>query len=251
MCVPATSRSAAALARRVAALADPQLRVTYVRSQLLEMGVDDVADLFLVAAHRAEARKAPYQELLLTLSLALLDPTCEAMRRAVSSAAAARGQWELTLLLGGTASTEAEDETAAAPIPDFGRGRTLTLGERKALARRADRQQIAKVLRDPHPDVIRVLLGNPGLTELDVIRLAARRTVTAAVLEAIFRSPRWVLRYSVRKALVLNPRTPPTIALQLAPHLTTQDARLAAASEELDPDLRRACGRGSGGSVVH
>ena len=69
------------------------------------------------------------------------------------------------------------DEDDAQRIPDFGVGRPLTLGERKSLARRPDRDLIARVMRDPNPDVIRILLNNPGLTESDVVRVCARRPV--------------------------------------------------------------------------
>jgi hypothetical protein len=45
------------------------------------------------------------------------------------------------------------------------RGRPLTLGERKALARCHRRELLQHLLRDPHPAVVEVLLGNPHLTE--------------------------------------------------------------------------------------
>ena len=71
---------------------------------------------------------------------------------------------------------------ATSGIPDYGRGRPLTLGERKSLARRPDRAMLDRLLHDPHPDVIRRLLRNPRLTEDDVVRLAARRPGRPEVL---------------------------------------------------------------------
>src|SRR4051812_39736685 len=51
------------------------------------------------------------------------------------------------------------------PVPDYGAGRELTVGERKSLARSPNRRAFDKLLKDPHPLVIQQLLGNPRLTE--------------------------------------------------------------------------------------
>jgi hypothetical protein len=136
-----------------------------------------------------------------------------------------------------------EDDPLAQRVPDFGKGRTVTLGERKSLARRHDRTLIARVLRDPHPHVIRILLGNPAVTEADIVRLCATRPVLGDVLREVFRSPRWIVRYQVRVALMLNPNTPIDMALQIAPHMTTQDLRRAASASDLGEDVKDACRR--------
>ena len=69
------------------------------------------------------------------------------------------------------------------------RGRPLTLGERKSLARTHDRSLIQRVVRDPHPDVIRILLDNPSLTEEDVGRVCAQRgRTTPNVLQTVYRA---------------------------------------------------------------
>jgi hypothetical protein len=117
------------------------------------------------------------------------------------------------------------------------------LGERKAIARKNDRDLITRVLRDPHPDVIRIVLGNPAVTEDDVVRLCARRPVAGDVLREVFRSTRWIVRYRVRKAIVLNPHAPLDVALSLAAHLTAPDAKLVVESHELAEPLREACVR--------
>ena len=53
-------------------------------------------------------------------------------------------------------------------------GRPLTLGERKSLAKKPDRDLLERLLADPHPDFIRGVLRNPRLTEDDVVRFVAR-----------------------------------------------------------------------------
>ena len=102
-----------------------------------------------------------------------------------------------------------------APVPDYGGGRELTVGERRSLARAPTRRAFDKLLSDPHPLVMRQLLENPRLTEDDVVRIAARRPLRPEAVTAIARSERWLKRPRVRLAILLNPGSPPSIAMPL------------------------------------
>ncbi len=102
-----------------------------------------------------------------------------------------------------------------APVPDYGRGRELTVGERRSLARMPSRRAFDKLLSDPHPLVIRQLLENPRLTEDDVVRIAARRPVRPEAVIAIARSERWLKRPRIRLTILLNPGSPPDVAMPL------------------------------------
>ena len=135
------------------------------------------------------------------------------------------------------------EEAETQRVPDFGRGRTVTLGERKSLARTTRREIITRVLRDPSPQVMRILLGNPLLTETDLVRLCARRPVSTEILREVFRSARWMVRYPIKVTLALNPYTPVDMGLQLAPHLQLPDLRRITGSEDLHEALREACRR--------
>jgi len=57
------------------------------------------------------------------------------------------------------------------------------------------------------------------------------------VIEEIYAHPRWISRYSVKKVLVLNPRTPLSIALRLLTFLLVQDLEEVCVSTDLDPLL--------------
>jgi hypothetical protein len=74
---------------------------------------------------------------------------------------------------------------------------------------------LEKLLRDPHPLVLRQLLGNPRLTEDDVVRLAARRPLHEAIVETLAESPRWLRRPRIRLTLLLNPGTPEQVSMPL------------------------------------
>ncbi len=101
------------------------------------------------------------------------------------------------------------------PVPDYGAGRELTVGERRSLARRPHRRAFEKLLADPHPLVIRQLLVNPLLTESDVVRMAARRPARLVVMQELAQAPRWLARTRVRMSVLLNPGAPPETAIPL------------------------------------
>jgi hypothetical protein len=63
--------------------------------------------------------------------------------------------------------------------------------------------------------VVKNLLQNPRLTEDDVLRMAARRPPYREVLAEIARHPGWSQRPRIRVAIVMNPGTPPELAVPL------------------------------------
>lgn len=116
--------------------------------------------------------------------------------------------------------------------------RPLTLGERRALARTHDREQLLLLIRDPHPMVVSIVLDNPQLTEPDVVRLAATRPAVPASLVAIARHTKWSVRHAVKRALVLNPSLPLADAIRLVTTLREGELAEVAADPSLPPLLR-------------
>jgi hypothetical protein len=236
--------------RRFGALHDLALRVDYARHELGRLTPDTLLELMTELAAGADAGGVAHRDLLQTLFVALAAPELGPLRRAAAARARERNALEVASML--EARGEARGpELEAKMIPDLRLGRAPTLGERKSLARTRDRQLIARVLRDPHPDVIRILLTNPRLTEDDAVRLCASRPIDPAVLRQVFVQPRWSSRYRVRVALVKNPCCPTDVAVQLASRLRREDARAVAASQELEPSVRRAALRVRRGRTLH
>ena len=113
------------------------------------------------------------------------------------------------------------------------------LGMRKALARKPDFKLIKRIARDQDPRVIKVLLDNPKLTEVDVVRIAATRPTSPKVLEEVSRHPRWGTRYSVKKVVVFNPHSPLSLSLRLLTFMTLPDLEDIVNSPDLNPVLQR------------
>lgn len=108
------------------------------------------------------------------------------------------------------------------------------VGYRISLARRPVFSLIDRLLFDPDARVVRTILGNPRLTEGEVVKLAASRRTTPEVLEAIAEDDRWITRYAVKVALANNPVTPSRMVLGLLPYLMHQDLRELASGSTHD-----------------
>tara|TARA_B100001750_G_scaffold200862_1_gene175324 strand:- start:540 stop:1283 length:744 start_codon:yes stop_codon:yes gene_type:complete len=229
---------AAVLGRKLAALRDPVLRLGWAEDLLRRLSLDRA--VALLGASLGEPGRDPQQDdLFLNLTLVLVQPALEERRRAIGAQALLHGPAEIGWLFG-----HRPDEgpaPAPQPVPDHGRGRPITLGERKSLARGRDRQLLARVIRDPHPDVVSILLANPALIESDVRRLASRRPVDPEILRQILAQPRWAIRYEVRLAIAQNPHLPIELAVALGALLRRSDARTLAAAPDLRPALREVC----------
>jgi hypothetical protein len=225
---------AASLARRLAALPASGMRRAILRATL--EALDDVAAARVCAELvRRGPDGAPFDVALLALT-ALLDEHALGYERHAALYAAARAleDGQLARLL-----RSAEPPPAGTPKPaELPGGRELTLGERKSLARGRRRELLDRLLRDPNESVLVILLGNPRITEADVVRLAARRPTTAAAQRTILHSERFIARYAVKRALVLNPYTPSDLAARLVVLLTRPDQDAVAEDASLSDSVR-------------
>jgi hypothetical protein len=240
----ATER-ADAIVRATLALAEAAYRVGYLREMLLLAAPSDIAPPLEVACARAEQAEPRAREWLVSFVDAITSSESD-LRVAVQrlrEEAAGESHLALERVLRSPPSESFDAEPAPDKVrsPDYGKGRPLTLGERKSLARRPDRDMMARLLLDPHPEVIKRLLANPRLTEDDVVRLAAKRPCRADVITEIARSDKWMHRARVRLAIMLNPSTPPDISGPVASLLMRQELRLVAESTHVPRVVRALC----------
>lgn len=227
------------LARAVDEVSDAVLRAAFVRHELAALPVDDAIDVLRLCLGATEQGDPRAQKLFLTAGVALAPVASTPVRERLAEGALLRGHRHLARLL----IREEPDDSSATHVPDFGLGRPVSLGERKSLARRRDRHLLARVIADPHPDVIRLLLGNPMMVEADIVRLAARRPISPDVAREIAGSPRWMVRYAVQVALARNPGTPRDVALWVVPLLRPRELAELALDATLSPVVREAAAR--------
>lgn len=229
--------------RAVTALKDDALRAAYVRSELARARPGDAAVALDDLAGRAEQANPQAREALAAAMPSLTDPALAVLIDELRALAAVKALLPLARLLrrrsepSGVPGAPPPDER---PVQVSNRGRTLTLGERKWMARKPSRNVLDRLLRDPHPQVIRMVLKNPLLTEDDVVRLAARRPAYPDIVIEIARSPEWIKRSRVRMAIVQNPGSPPEVAVPLVRLLIRPELEQVVVATDVLPIVRAA-----------
>lgn len=228
-----------ALARTITHVADRALRAGYVRGWIAERDVSEAAAVLDEICLAAEQADPTCSEALVAIVEALADPRSDEVTTMLREEAAGAALLALGRLLRRPLRLRRPQPAPAKP-PDYGTGRPLTLGERKALARRPTRAYLEKLLLDPDPMVLETLLQNPRLTEEDVLTVAAKRPGRAPLLTAIARSGKWTVRARVRMALILNPGVPAEVGVPLVPLLSRAELRLVAQMTDASPPVRAA-----------
>ncbi len=229
-------KAAEALVHRIDSVRERAVRPQAIRDFLLEM--DDA--LVLATLHRLLARarrgeagaRAAIQELALAPEILGAMPKERSWR--MVGLAQRIGLDELPPLF---FAPHVDKRGLRTPAPD-NEFMQLPLGLRRQAARTTDRNTLDRLLRDPDPRVITLVLDNPRLREPDVVTIAARRPTSPEVLKAISRHQRWSSRYRVRKTLACNPHTPSEIACRLFATLLVQDLRFIVGSGVLLPEVQ-------------
>jgi hypothetical protein len=101
----------------------------------------------------------------------------------------------------------------------------LRLGDRVSLAKIATPPVMPLLLADAQRRVGDACLTNPRLREEDLLNAIRQEQAPRALLEAVTASTRWSANYSVRLAVVLQPRTPLALALAQVSSLVPRDLR--------------------------
>jgi hypothetical protein len=228
------------LKRILLSLADGPLRVEWLRAELEHMSAADAAVLVNAVVEESEALDPRAREALLTIALVFTDSNnvsfADRMRRETVVEDRLFGLRRLLRRAPPTSVRPQKPDEER--VPQYEKGRELTLGERKSLARRPDRKAFDKLILDPHPLVIRQLLENPKMIEDDAIRLAARRPASVSAVQELARSYRFMSRPRVRMAIVQNPGSPPEIAIPLLGLCNREELRDILKSTETSLALR-------------
>lgn len=88
-------------------------------------------------------------------------------------------------------------------------------------------------VRDANPLVASTAANAPGVNEGEVERWAKLRNIAEEVLREIATNKEWTRHYGIKKALVMNPRTPFGQASRFVLHLYENDLKTIAKSREV------------------
>ena len=189
-----------------------------------------LAQLAKAAQRRSDPAAAALEGLLRAVREVLPEDRIEALFEAAS------GELSVQALFARTGAARSFDHDRADWIDREMRARTL--GERRSMARTRDRDVLSRLASDQDPTVVRHVLENPLCTEREALLAASRRPQRPEVLEEIFRSRKWSANRRVRRALALNPYSPPSLAAAALALLTLPDLREVAADLTISSDVR-------------
>jgi len=116
---------------------------------------------------------------------------------------------------------------------------SLALGEKVAAAKRCSAALIKVFLFDPDAKIFASLLINQRLREEDLLLLAGSESVSTEKLQLLAADQKWSFRYSIRRALVMNPSTPRSVAASQLQFLTRRDLRIVYDHPATSTYLRR------------
>jgi hypothetical protein len=230
-----------ALVRTTLSLADAGLRASYVADVAKTGDPAALAQTLDVLCERAEQAEGAAREVLLAVVDAFNAEGMDGIVQRLREQAAGESLLALERLVRAPIRSVAPPRPGGRQPAGERRQGEMTLGHRKALARRSDRDTMHRLLADPHPGVIRPLLRNPRLTEDDVVWLAAKRPGHPEVLAELARSTKWSHRPRVRVALVMNPATPCELAARIAGLLLRPELELVTRSPAVPPSVRAVC----------
>jgi len=115
--------------------------------------------------------------------------------------------------------------------------RSLAVSEKLELAKVANREVRAILIRDDNEQVQKAVLDSPRITEKEIIAIAKSRKLGDSLLRKIATNLERLKNYEIRLALVNNPQTPLHISLKLVPTLRDGDLKHLAKNEEVSEEL--------------
>ena len=225
------------LERRICSLRERQMRRSVAVEAISTLDASELVALLSVLLGRVSAGRGPSREVLQELALepvVFTDLPYELLAEAYRVARQGRQDQVAGFFLGG-APPAIDSRTVA---PEDNAHLDLPLGVRRSAARSRDRFVLDRLVHDRNPKVIALLLNNPRIIERDVIKIAATRPTSPAVLHEVARHRKWASSYRVRKALACNPYTSSSVARRLLPTLMRQDLLELLNSKVLGPELR-------------
>lgn len=124
-------------------------------------------------------------------------------------------------------------------VSAFGKLLNMSVKEKILCALKGSREERAVLINSRNRLLLRAVLSAPKLSETEVEKFAASRSVSDEVIRIIAANNRWLRLYPVVLALTLNPKTPVQTSLRLLPRLSHRDATRVSRDRNVNPVVRR------------
>ncbi len=95
------------------------------------------------------------------------------------------------------------------------------------------------LIHDQRRPVFMAVLESPKLSENEIVSFASDKSLSEELIRRISRNREWVRLYSVKRALVMNPKTPPITAMQLLSYLSKRELKILSKSHDVPGYISR------------
>ena len=163
-----------------------------------------------------------------------------AMAMAVGKEGLSREEQE-RLELGEDLLAQAEDEHDTTSLQSLILRMSVSQKIRLSLVGDANARKL--LIRDPKKMVALAVLKSPRLTDGEVRMFAQNKALAEEILTQICRNRTWTRDYGIRKALVLNPKTPMPLAMGFLRTLVAKDIKEVSKSRDVSGVVARAAKR--------
>ena len=101
----------------------------------------------------------------------------------------------------------------------------MSVSEKMKLASKCDKEARTILLRDSNKLVITATIKSPKITDEEILNVAKSKQSSDEALRLIVMNNEWIKNYSIKLALVNNPKTPPGVAIKFLKFLTKKDIK--------------------------
>jgi hypothetical protein len=100
---------------------------------------------------------------------------------------------------------------------------SMGVGDKIKMALTGDKEWRSLLIKDSNKLVNGAVVKNPRITEPEILTIAKSVIQNEEILRVICHNKEWIKNYEIRKALVLNNKTPLPVALRFMAFLTEKD----------------------------
>lgn len=115
----------------------------------------------------------------------------------------------------------------------------MDIKDRIKMAMKGDREARSILIRDSNKLISKGVLMNPRITEHEVERISAMRTIPDEILRLIGINRAWARNYSIIHNLARNPRTPLGTAMTILQRIQTKDLKAIANNRNVSEAVRK------------
>ena len=132
-----------------------------------------------------------------------------------------------------------DDEISGERVSMINRILRMGMKDRVKLAMKGDREARNILIRDPNRIVAQAVINNARITEQEVEKIAAMRTVPEEVLRQIATNRNWARNYTIMHNLARNPRTSIGNAITILSRLQLRDLQAITKNRNVSDAVRR------------